>query len=132
MFSCGACVSGPVPERPGDEAPPEPGGHASPFPFLYFSDTQADPEAGSYAGFGELLAAVVSREGKPDLAIFGGDTVNDGGDAEDWAAFREAAAGPLDGVATAAVPGNHDSHALLAGQFDYPARAPAGQGEGFF
>jgi len=100
--------------------------------FLFFSDTQADPETGDYSGVGELLSLAVSQAEEPDLVIFGGDTVNDGGDADEWREFWEAAGLPLSGLYTAAAPGNHDNYPMLAGQFDYPVYAPAGQGEGFF
>jgi len=100
--------------------------------FLFFSDTQASPETGDYSGFGEMLATAVTKAENPDLVIFGGDTVNDGGDADEWRAFWEAAAQPLSGLVTAAIPGNHDNYPLLAKQFDYPDKAPAGQGEGYF
>ena len=100
--------------------------------FLFFSDTQASPETGDYSGFGELLSQAVQLGDEPGLVIFGGDTINDGGDAAEWLDFRAAVSAPLSGIATAAVPGNHDSYPLLAEQFDYPAQAPAGQGEGFF
>jgi len=98
---------------------------------LFFSDTQADPETGDYSGFGELLALALIKNETPSLVIFGGDTVNDGGDADEWREFWEAAM-PLSGLTTAAVPGNHDNHALLAWQFDYPIEEPVSQGDGYF
>jgi len=98
---------------------------------LFFSDTQADPETGDYSSFGELLALALTHQEAPDLVIFGGDTVNDGGDADEWREFWEAAM-PLTCLTTAAVPGNHDNNTLLARQFDYPIKEPASQGEGFF
>ena len=104
----------------------------TPLTFLFFSDTQADPEIGDYSALGELLAQAVKVGRKPTLAIFGGDTVNVGGDADEWQEFWQAAETPLAGLTTAVVAGNHDSHTLLAEQFDYPRQAPSGQGEGFF
>ena len=102
--------------------------------FLFFSDTQADPEAGSYQSVGERIAEGVSIANKQNLGlvIFGGDTVNDGGDEAEWGAFWREAGAPLAGLPIAAVAGNHDSHAMLAEQFDYPETAPAGRGDGFF
>jgi len=99
--------------------------------FLFFSDTQAEPGTGDYSSFGELVALALARGVDPDLVIFGGDTVNDGGDADEWQNFWEAAT-RLSSLTTAAVAGNHDNYPLLPEQFDYPANAPANQGEGYF
>ena len=100
--------------------------------FLFFSDTQANPETGDYSEFGTLLSRAIQQGDKPGLVLFGGDTINDGGDASEWLDFRNVASGPLSGLVTAAIPGNHDSYPLLAEQFDYPGQAPGGQGDGFF
>ncbi|MCL2125762.1 MAG: metallophosphoesterase [Oscillospiraceae bacterium] len=100
--------------------------------FLFFSDTQPDPETGDFNGFGELLELALASVPIPDAVIFGGDTVNDGGDVEEWQRFWQAAGGRLDGLATAAVAGNHDNYPLLAEQFDYPSQAPGRQDNGFF
>gem|GEM_PF-1842817 len=100
--------------------------------FVYFSDTQADPDTGDYLPFGSLAASALARRTPISLVVFGGDSVNDGGDTEEWAAFWNIAAPILSGLSTAAVPGNHDNHALLAEYFTYPKKAPASQGEGFF
>ena len=100
--------------------------------FLFFSDTQADPETGDYSAFGELLSLAVKREETPGLILFGGDTVNDGGDASEWRDFWDAASAPLSGLITAAAAGNHDNYPLLTEQFDYPTHAPAEQGGGYF
>ena len=100
--------------------------------FLFFSDTQPNPELMDYSSVGELLAQAVSREELPELVVFGGDTVDDGGCEEQWGKFRQAIGSSLDGILTAAVAGNHDSYALLAEQFDYPQTAPSSPGEGFF
>ena len=99
--------------------------------FLFFSDTQADIETGYYSGVGELIALAATGVEKPNLVIFGGDTVNDGGDADEWRDFWNAAMS-LSGLTSAAVPGNHDNYPLLSEQFDYPVSAPSGQGEGYF
>ena len=100
--------------------------------FLFFSDTQPDPETGDYTGFGELLAQALASQKRPDMVVFGGDTVNDGGDEEEWLDFCESAGAQLDGLITAAVAGNHDSYPLLAEQFDYPLDAPLEHGGGYF
>ena len=102
------------------------------FQFLFFSDTQPDPEIGDYSGFGDLLKQALERGWAPDMVIFGGDTVNDGGDETEWHDFWQSVGTSLDGTSMAAVAGNHDSYALLAEQFDYPIEAPAGQGKGYF
>jgi 3',5'-cyclic AMP phosphodiesterase CpdA len=106
----------------------------APLTFLFFSDTQAEPEIGDYSSLGELLSRAVLRKAEtaPKLIIFGGDTVNDGADAAEWQRFWQTAAAPLVNLTTLAAAGNHDSQALLAEQFDYPQQAPSGQGEGFF
>jgi len=108
-----------------EEAPP-------PFTFLFFSDTQSDPELMDYTGIGELLAQAVTGRGTPELIIFGGDTVNDGGDEDEWRMFRQAAGTSLTDLTTAAAAGNHDAYPVLAEYFDYPVTAPASPGEGFF
>lgn len=102
------------------------------FSFLFFSDTQADPETGDYSETGELLARAAAQTDNIGLVVFGGDTVNDGGDADEWLRFHQAAGPALEGLTTAAIPGNHDNYPLLAGQFDYPANAPGRPGEGWF
>ena len=110
---------------------------------LFFSDTQADPVNCDYTGFSELLADAAAFAGTPDVVILGGDTVNDGGDADEWRNFWAATGQSLTGgdavsgartprPITAAAPGNHDDNAMLAEQFDFPNAAPAAQGEGYF
>ncbi|MCL2747244.1 MAG: metallophosphoesterase [Oscillospiraceae bacterium] len=132
---CAAPAPTPAPEL----TPPAQGASIT---FLFFSDTQARPETGANAnananagantGIGALLTGAVAGEPRAELVIFGGDTVDDGGESGDWEAFWRNASEPLDGLVVAAVPGNHDNHAMLAEQFAYPARAPASPGEGFF
>ena len=104
----------------------------APLSFLFFSDTQTAPESENYSALEELFMLAVNVEQQPVLAVFGGDTVNKGGDTAEWQNFWLAAETPLAGLITAAVAGNHDNHILLAEQFDYPRLAPLGQGEGFF
>ncbi|MDR0468787.1 MAG: metallophosphoesterase [Peptococcaceae bacterium] len=106
------------------------------FSFLFFSDTQADPDTGDYQAMGEMIRQSIFDQGftsgqPASLAVFGGDTVNDGGDEDEWVAFwREA--GHCRSLITAAAAGNHDNAALLASQFDYPVTASTNQGDGFF
>ena len=100
--------------------------------FLFFSDTQADPETGDYSGFGELLATALSRCPDPDIVIFGGDSVNDGADANEWDAFHKVVDPLLTGLTTASAVGNHDNCSLLKSQFTYPADSSSGAGNGFF
>ena len=100
--------------------------------FLYFSDTQADPDTGDYSSVGELIALAIEQMKSPDLVIFGGDTVEDGRDADDWRRFWEEATPSLSDLPVAAVAGNHDNYPLLIDQFDYPNKAPAARDEGYF
>ena len=100
--------------------------------FLFFSDTQPNPDTMDQTAYGNLLRQAMAADDTMELVIFGGDTVDDGGDEEQWFHFWQAAGSALNGVVTAAVPGNHDNHALLSEQFDYPGTAPARPGEGFF
>lgn len=100
--------------------------------FLFFSDTQENPGTGDGSNYEKLLAQAMARSEEPELAIFGGDTVNNGGDDSQWQEFWRISSSFLTGLTTAAVPGNHDSHKLLAQQFDYPKQAPSGQGDGYF
>ncbi|MCL1975499.1 MAG: metallophosphoesterase [Firmicutes bacterium] len=102
------------------------------FTALYFSDTQADPATGDYTAWGKLLAAALEQSPQTRLILFGGDTVNDGGDENEWSEFWQASAKNLSNLTTAAVAGNHDSHDLLAQQFTYPQQTPPVLGEGFF
>ena len=99
--------------------------------FLYFADTQANPETGNYSGFSELMSAALAPEPKPDMILFGGDTVNDGGDPNEWLDFWQAAGTLPDGLLKAAVVGNHDNYVLLAEQFDLPSKAPESLSGGF-
>ena len=115
-------------ESPMDSEPPQ----RQSLTVLFFSDTQPYPQTGDYTGFGELSAQAAAREDMPDLIIFGGDTVNDGGDEAEWREFMQAAGTCLEEPTTAAAAGNHDNYPLLARQFDYPFEAPAGQSEGYF
>ena len=100
--------------------------------FLFFSDMQADPDVGEYSGLGELAAQALMNREAPDLVIIGGDSVNDGGDEEEWRLFHDATGEWFGESTTASVAGNHDSYALLAEQFDYPSEAPARPGKGYF
>ena len=110
-------------------SPPEP---SQSLGVLFFSDTQANPETGDYSGVRDLLAGALSLDNRADICIFGGDTVNDGSLDTEWDDFRQAVYPLTDKLITAAIPGNHDDTALLAEQFDYPAKASAGHGEGYF
>lgn len=103
------------------------------FRMLFFSDTQADPATGDYQPFGALLAQAVSQAEGAEWLLLGGDSVNDGGAAEEWQAWREAAEPALAGLMVAAAAGNHDQHRLLAEQqFAYPTSAPEPVEAGFF
>ena len=111
--------------------------HESPVPhgqisFLFFSDTQADPETGDYSAFGELLRGALSVNDRPDLVIFGGDTVNEGGSETEWRDFRFVTGDYLAGLTTAAAAGNHDNYPLLTKQFNYPDETPLDFSRGFF
>ena len=106
--------------------------HSQTLTILFVSDTQPDPENGDYTGFGELLSQALEMHESPDIVIFGGDTVNDGGDEAEWGEFRQIAGKWLDGLKTAAVAGNHDNYPLLSGQFDYPDKELEGRSDGYF
>jgi len=129
---------GPDAASPGSESSAGNGGadaspaHSGSLSFLFFSDTQPDPESMDHTGVGELIAQATELHGRPELVVFGGDTIDDGSNEAEWGDFREAVGSSLDGAVTAAIAGNHDRHALLAGQFDYPTTAPTSPGEGFF
>ena len=99
---------------------------------LYFSDMQADPDTGDYSGLGNLVSQALMGRERPDFAIIGGDSVNDGGDEVEWRLFHDVTNSLFDGLTTASVAGNHDNYALLSKQFDFPKEAPAKQGQGFF
>ena len=102
------------------------------FSFIFMSDTQADPEIGNYASFGELLKLALEHESKTQLLVLGGDNVNNGNSSQEWETFWATAGENLDGIITASVAGNHDNNPFLAEQFDYPQTAPANTSEGFF
>ena len=112
------------------EPPPPPPPQS--FTFLFFSDTQPDPETMDQSATGEMIIQAIRREEGLTGLLFGGDTVDDGGDEIQWHEFRLLFISQLSGFITAAVAGNHDSNRLLAEQFDYPVDAPALPGEGFF
>ena len=99
---------------------------------LFFSDTQADPATGDYTAVGNLIEQAVSRHGDPDVVIFGGDTVNDGGDIAEWSLLMDLIRLPLQGVTTAAVPGNHDIYLLLSEQFEHPTIYNINERNGYF
>ena len=105
---------------------------ARPLSFLFFSDTQADPETMDYSGVGGLIAQAVSQNEAVELLVFGGDIVNDGGADGEWNDFRESIGAIPDRLVTLSVPGNHDSRDMLALQFNYPEEAPTERGSGVF
>ena len=131
-----------TPDAPQDE--PESQTPRQKLVFLFFSDTQANPETGDYSDVAEMFCRAVDRavdlavdraadeEEKPELVLFGGDTVNDGGDDLEWSDFWREVGTAFDGLTTAAVAGNHDNNALLTEQFDYPQKQPEDYGMGFF
>ena len=119
------------PAEPGDSPSPSPAPQRT-LTFLFFSDTQPDPETMDFSGTGELVRQAVGLHDNAELMIFGGDTVDDGADETQWLAFHRAIGVSREGLISAAVAGNHDNHDLLVGQFDYPVEAPGGPGEGFF
>jgi len=92
----------------------------APFIFLFMADTQADPETGDYSGLSSIFDVAINGEPKPELLILGGDTVNDGRDENEWAAFHLAASTLLDTIPAAAAAGNHDNSPLLTRQFTWP------------
>ena len=100
--------------------------------FLFFSDTQADPDTMDYSEFGELFKGALRRNDAADIIIYGGDTVNDGGNETEWLNFIQEAGPVLGRVTTAAVVGNHDNYALITEQFDHPSEAPGNPGDGYF
>jgi len=100
--------------------------------FLFFSDTQPDPETMDFTGVGELLVLAIERHENISLVTFGGDTVDNGANAAEWLDFHRATGAALDNKVTAAVAGNHDNHVFLADQFSYPSVAPSSPAEGFF
>lgn len=103
-----------------------------PLHFLFFSDTQADPDTNDYSRVGAMISTAILGGDAPGLVIFGGDTVNDGGDGTEWIDFHQSVGIALDGIMTAAVPGNHDHDILLTEQFNYPAEAHERTGAGYF
>ena len=98
---------------------------------LFFSDTQADPETGDYTSLGEMAAQAAASAGEATLVIFGGDSVNDGSDEEEWRRFAEAAQPLISGRTTLTAAGNHDDYPLLVEQFEYPAQAPPDHDKGY-
>jgi len=88
--------------------------------FLFFSDTQPDPETGDFTNIALLLKQAIARDESPELIIFGGDTVNHGDDA-DWSDFWQAVGDSLDEITTAAVAGNHDIYTVQRRMFDHPS-----------
>ena len=116
-------------ENPAQPPPPPP---YQAFTFLFFSDTQPDPETMDQSTTRELIIQAIMREDELTGVIFGGDTVDDGGDEIQWRDFSYPFSSDLSRFITAAVAGNHDSNRLLVEQFDYPAQAPTLPGEGFF
>ena len=100
--------------------------------FVFMSDLQADPETGDYSALGLLLEKALSRTNAPRLLVLGGDNVNNGSSEDEWRALKAAAGGGIDGITVASAAGNHDSHALLLEQFDYPDSAPGSSQNGFF
>jgi len=119
MWLAALCITGcgaPASAKDAEEA----------FSFIYMSDTQADPGVGDYTAVGELLDKALAHESAPRLIVLGGDSVNDGSSAAEWADFWAASDGITDDVTIAAVAGNHDSGPLLAEQFDYPETTAEG------
>ena len=100
--------------------------------FIFLSDTQALPAdsytAADYADFARLLASARDQAPEAELLLLGGDTVNDGADEAEWAAWMEAAGDLLDGLTVLAAEGNHDRRALVYDEFPQPAGAELHRG----
>lgn len=92
------------------------------FQFIYFSDTQADPDVASYEEWGKLFRQAAS-DGNPGFALLGGDLVNDGEDAEEWEAFFTEAG---DTIPLYPAAGNHDGGMLRKELFQLPGNGPQG------
>lgn len=100
--------------------------------FIFMSDTQARPAdaytAADYAGFAALLAAARQRAPEASLLLLTGDTVNDGADEAEWAAWFEAAGDALSGLTVLAAEGNHDRRGLVYDKFPRPKGANVHRG----
>lgn len=95
------------------------------FSFIYMSDTQADPDTGSYAEWGELLSSAL--EGfSPSFAMLGGDSVNDGDDLSEWADLFTAAGESFASIPLMTTAGNHDYTNTYTSLFNMPKNGPVG------
>jgi len=97
----------------------------SSFDFLYMSDTQAEPEIGSYEEWGDLLQTALT-DFNPAFTLIGGDLINEGNDPAEWADFFAAADEGFAGVPLMRAVGNHDYSGLCRNIIAQPQNGPAG------
>ena len=115
-------------------------GSASDLCFLYFGDAQYGEYSAAqtdYAAWGQLVADAAERCPQAELAVLGGDMVQQGQQAASWQLFL-ANSQALSGLPMLAVPGNHESNALNGKPAMYldlltlPHNGPAGFAEEFY
>ena len=115
-------------------------GSETDFDFLYFGDAQYNqyPTANAdYAAWGQLVQEAAAANPQAELAILGGDMVQQGQQAVSWQFFL-AHAQAFSGLPLLTVPGNHESNAVNGKPAMYldlltlPHNGPAGFEEEFY
>ncbi|HHX14357.1 MAG TPA: hypothetical protein GX726_05330 [Clostridiales bacterium] len=110
------------------------------FDFLYFGDAQYNEyttKDSDYAAWGQLVNTAVAANPQAELAVLGGDMVQQGQQAASWQLFLSNATA-FAGLPVLTVPGNHESNAvngkpaMYLDLFTLPDNGPAGFEEEFY
>ena len=112
---------------------------AESFSFLYFGDIQVNSSAApEFAAWGELAKAAYTRNPAAAFALQGGDIVESGISAEQWAMFTNAATDTFSQIPFMPTNGNHESNfpsgkpELYLDTFALPTNGPEGFAEEFY
>ena len=112
---------------------------AESFSFLYFGDIQVNSSAApEFAAWGELAKAAYTRNPAAAFALQGGDIVESGISAEQWAMFTNAATDTFSQIPFMPTNGNHESNfpsgkpELYLDTFTLPTNGPEGFAEEFY
>ena len=115
-------------------------GSAADFSFLYFGDAQYGEYTtaqADYEAWGKLVADAAERNPQAELAVLGGDMVQQGQQPSSWQMFL-AHAQALANLPALTVPGNHESNAsngkpaMYLDLMTLPHNGPAGFEEEFY
>lgn len=96
------------------------------------ADLAKNQPAGGYDDWGVLLDNAMQDEANPNFVLLGGDLVNDGTSASEWADFFAAGKDVFESYPMMPVKGNHEDTLLFNSYFAMPQNGPQGALEDYY